>query len=176
MAIALARSPALNHTTGAGSSIFWVKLLATSPTGPHSHPLTDVHEDRRSYALVVDDDELLRMDVCEILEQAGFRTLKADTGHGAMAVLEQRHLDVSLMFSDVEMPGLRNGFALAREVAVKWPHIANVIASGQMRPGRDELSEGACFLGKPFSAEMVHGHLRKILPGGQKPEPLRGMP
>ena len=135
--------------------------------------MTDAQEDRRPYALVVDDDGLLRMDVCEILEQAGFRTLEAEDGDAAILVLERQHLDVTLMFSDVEMPGSRNGFALAREVAVKYPAISLVVASGRIRPGPGELPEGARFIGKPFSAETVHGHLREILPDHQKPEPLR---
>lgn len=132
------------------------------------------HADKRPYALIVDDDGLLRMDVAEILEQVGFRTLEAGDGDEAIRVLEQHHLDVTLLFSDVEMPGSRNGFALAREVAVRWSSIALVIASGRMRPGEGEMPEGARFIGKPFSIETVHGHLREILPDDRKPEPLRG--
>ena len=121
-------------------------------------------DDVRHHALIVDDDELLRMDVAEILDQAGFRTIEAEHGDAAILILEQRHLDIVLLFSDVEMPGSRNGFALAREAAVKWPHIAIVIASGRLRPAEGELPEGACFISKPFSAEAVHHHLREVLP------------
>ena len=131
------------------------------------------HDDLRPYALVVDDDGLLRMDIAEILEHAGFRTLEAEDGDAAILVLEERHLDIVLLFSDVEMPGSRNGFALARETAVKWPHVAIVIASGGLMPAPGEMPEGACFLNKPFSSEAVHGHLREILPDDRKPEPLR---
>ena len=142
----------------------------------HSSPMAEPHADLRPTALVVDDDGILRMDVADILEQVGFRTLEAETGDEAMAVLEQHHLDVTLLFSDVEMPGSRNGFALAREVAVKWPYIAIVIASGRLRPADGELPEGARFIGKPFSAEVVHGHLQEILPEGGQPERLQGRP
>ena len=131
------------------------------------------HDDLRPYALVVDDDGLLRMDTAEILEQAGFRTLEAEDGDAAIVVLEQHHLDIVLLFSDVDMPGSRDGFALAREAAVRWPYVALVIASGRRYPAAGELPEGACFVGKPFSAEMVHGHLQEILPDDRKPELLR---
>ena len=130
-------------------------------------------DDLRPYALVVDDDGLLRMDPAEILEEAGFRTLEAEDGDAAILVLEQHHLDIVLMFSDVEMPGSRDGFALAREAAAQWPHVALVIASGRRHPAPGEMPEGACFIGKPFNAEMVHGHLQEILPDNRKPEPLR---
>lgn len=129
--------------------------------------------DVRPTALVVDDDAILRMDVAEILEQAGFRTLDAEDGDEAMTVLEQHHLDVTLLFSDVEMPGSRDGFALAREVAVKWPAISIVVASGRLVPLDGEMPEGARFIGKPFSAEVVHGHLREMIPDHRKPEALQ---
>ena len=82
-------------------------------------------------------------------------------------------MDVTLLFSDVEMPGSRNGFALAREVCVRWPYISLVIASGRLSPGPGELPEGARFISKPFSAETVHGHLREVLPDGVKPAALK---
>ena len=131
------------------------------------------HDDLRPYALVVDDDGLLRMDTAEILESAGFRTLEAEDGDAAIVVLEHHHLDIVLLFSDVDMPGSRDGFALAREAAFRWPYVALVIASGRRHPANGELPEGACFIGKPFSAEVVHGHLQEILPDDRKPGPLR---
>ncbi len=51
--------------------------------------------------------------------------------------------------------------------------MAIVVASGRLKPADGDLPEGACFLCKPFSAEMVHGHLQEILPEDRKPEPLR---
>ena len=85
-------------------------------------------------------------------------------GDEAILVLEQRHLDVSLLFSDVEMPGPRDELALAREVGVKWPYVSIVVASRRIRPAPGELPAGAHVIGKPFSAEAVHGRLRDTLP------------
>lgn len=125
------------------------------------------------YALVVDDDALIRMTAMDILEEAGFHTFEAADGDAAMALLADKHALIVLLFTDVQMPGSRNGFAVARETAGQWPHIAIVVASGQARPCSGDLPEGARFLGKPFSAEMVREHIKEILPDGQKPEPLR---
>lgn len=125
------------------------------------------------YALVVDDDPFIRMDAIDILEQAGFRTFEARDGDVAMTMLGTHHASIILLFSDVQMPGSRDGFAVARETADLYPHIAIVVASGHAKPGPGDLPGGACFLGKPFSAAMIHGHLKEILPDGQKPEPLR---
>ena len=124
-------------------------------------------------ALVVDDDALIRMTACDILEDAGFETLEARDVDEALLVMGQHHAAVQLLFTDVEMPGSRDGFALAREVAQRWPHVGILVASGNVKPDPDAMPDGAVFIGKPFSAEVVHTRVREILPDGQKPEPLR---
>lgn len=125
------------------------------------------------YALVVDDDGLIRMDAMDILQDAGFRTFEASDGDKAMVLLAERHALIVLLFTDVQMPGSRNGFAVARETASRWPHIAIVVASGHVRPEPGEMPDGARFINKPFTADMVHDHLKEILPEGRKPAPLR---
>lgn len=127
------------------------------------------------YALVVDDDRLIRMDAADILADAGFRTFEAETGDKAIPLLEREQECIVLLFSDVQMPGSRDGFALARETAERWPHISIVIASGNLKPGPDDMPKGARFIGKPFSAETVYAHIQEILPDGRKPDPLKDL-
>ena len=71
------------------------------------------------------------------------------------------------------MPGSTNGFALARHVAEPWPWIEIVIASGHVKPAPNDMPEKASFISKPFSTDTVHSHLRKQLPDGKKPPPLK---
>ncbi|WP_348271034.1 response regulator [Methylobacterium sp. Leaf86] len=125
------------------------------------------------YALVADDDFLIRMDAETILEDAGFHALSAENGVVAIKLLNQYAGSIVLLFTDVEMPGGPDGFELAQTTARRWPDISIVVASGGVKPGPDDLPEGAVFLNKPFSAQMVHDHLDKILPDGRKPEPLK---
>lgn len=126
------------------------------------------------YAIVADDDALIRMDATDILEDAGFRTHEACTVEDVIKLLEAAAESVQLLFSDVRMPpSERNGFDLAREVDKRWPHIQILIASGEAKPQGGDLPERARFINKPFSADVVHNHLDEILPDGQKPEPLK---
>lgn len=127
-----------------------------------------------SYALVVEDEVLIRMDAASILEDAGFEVIEAGNVAEALSLLQQHHSHITLLFSDVHMPGIGDGFALARRTAEHWPHISIVIASGRANPGPDDLPAGARFVPKPFSAEIVRHHLRRVLPNEQQPEPLRG--
>lgn len=125
------------------------------------------------YALVVDDNALILMDACDILDAAGFRFYEASTGDAAKLLLMDHAEEVTLLFSDVEMPGDTDGFALARHVAVHWPWIEIVIVSGNAEPGPGSMPTKATFLRKPFNREIIHTHLRDTLPDHMKPEPLR---
>jgi DNA-binding NtrC family response regulator len=125
------------------------------------------------YSLVVDGDVVVRMGAMDILEEAGFRTFEASDGNKALTLISKHESLIMLLFTGLKLPGSLNGFAVASQVARLWPHIAIVVASGDIRPLPGELPDGARFIPKPFSAEMVHAHLKEILPDGQKPEPLR---
>jgi CheY-like chemotaxis protein len=101
-------------------------------------------DDRVPFALVADDDALIRMDAADILEAAGFRTHGAADVEEAIAILEYSAESIQLLFSDVQMPlGELNGFDLARMCAERWPHIGILVASGQIRPEDGELPKGA---------------------------------
>jgi CheY-like chemotaxis protein len=100
------------------------------------------------YALVVDDDQIVLMDLCFMLEEAGFRFYEAGSGDQAKDLLSQHAESVTLLFSDVEMPGQTNGFALARYVDEHWPWIEIVIASGRLKPEPGDMPEKATFIGK----------------------------
>lgn len=123
-------------------------------------------------ALVVDDDALIRMDAAAILEDAGFVTLEAAHADAALELLRERHPHLSLLFTDVQMPGDLDGFALARHAAGHWPHICIVVSSGLAKPAPGDLPDGAHFIAKPFSAQVVHDHLRDMLPEERKPPRL----
>ena len=130
--------------------------------------------DRHSpYALVADDDALIRMDACEILKEAGFRCHDAATAEQAVELLGRFGQNIQLLFTDVSMPpGKMTGFDLARHCAQNWPQIGILVASGGPPPGPGDMPDGALFISKPFTADLVREHLLKIFPEGQRPEPL----
>jgi CheY-like chemotaxis protein len=125
------------------------------------------------YAVVVDDDLFILMHACDILGAAGFRFHEAGTGEEAKTLLADHADDVTLLFSDVEMPGDTDGFAIAHYVAEHWPWIEIVIASGNVKPGPGDMPDKATFIGKPFNDRMVHQHLRDKLPDSKQPEQLK---
>jgi PleD family two-component response regulator len=60
--------------------------------------------DSETKVLVVEDEMVLRMRAVEIVEDAGFTAIEAINADEALTILESRS-DISLLFSDVQMPG-----------------------------------------------------------------------
>ncbi|WP_236549370.1 response regulator, partial [Novosphingobium sp. TCA1] len=126
------------------------------------------------FALIADDDPLVRMSSAEILEEAGFRVLEAESVDQAVRILQANGNGIRLLFTDVQMPpSNRDGFELARTCADAWPDIHILVASGLVRPGDGDLPEGAIFINKPFSADLVYDRLQDLLPTDEQPAPLR---
>ena len=131
-------------------------------------------DDFTPYALVADDDVLIRMDASDILQDAGFRVHEAANAEEALTILEQAGASIQLLFTDVHMPPSKlTGFHLARECAADWPDIKILVASGQSLPQSGDMPEGAVFVKKPFSSDAIIDRLQELLPDGQKPEPLK---
>lgn len=103
--------------------------------------------------LVVEDEILIRMDVADLLTDAGYRVIAEVNADHALAVLGVRS-DVDVLFTDINMPGTLNGSALARIVDMRWPGIAIIAASaGRLTLG--ELPDTARFLSKPYPPSLV---------------------
>jgi DNA-binding NtrC family response regulator len=114
--------------------------------------------------LVVDDEPLILMDASNIISDAGYAVVEAGSVDEAFDFL-QRHASLQLRFTDVQTPGEMNGFALAGEVAERWPHICVVVASGAAVPAPGDLPDKARFINKPFSASLVLETIREFCRG-----------
>jgi CheY-like chemotaxis protein len=126
-------------------------------------------ESRPTVILVVEDEALVRMIASDILtEKGGYRVLEAAHAEEALTLLESRH-DVRLVFTDVEMPGSLDGFALARIVDMRFPGIKVIVTSGRMTPGAGDLPKGTRFLPKPYAPLALVGMVRGILDEAEKP-------
>ncbi|QTC91065.1 response regulator [Brevundimonas goettingensis] len=106
--------------------------------------------------LVVDDEPLLRLDATEALQSAGCTTHEAGDTDEALQMLVL-HPDISVLFTDINMPGPRDGMALAEEVHRKRPDVHLIITSGNERPGPAEIPPDGQFLPKPYDMEIVAG-------------------
>jgi CheY-like chemotaxis protein len=122
-------------------------------------------EFRRPVVLIVEDEFLLRMDAVDMIAAAGFEVVEAANADRAIEILEARS-DITVIFTDIQMPGSMDGLKLARAVRGRWPPIKIVATSGHVHVREADLPEGGRFLSKPYSPVQVTGVLRELTSGG----------
>jgi CheY-like chemotaxis protein len=111
--------------------------------------------------LIVEDEFLLRMNAVDMIKAAGFEAVEAANADEAIAILETRR-DITVVFTDIQMPGSMDGLKLARAVRGRWPPIKIVATSGLVDVAETDLPDGGRFLAKPYSPHQLAGLLREL--------------
>src|SRR3954463_6368378 len=112
--------------------------------------------------LVVEDEMILRMRAVDIVEDAGFNPVEAVNADEAISILESRS-DISLLFTDIQMPGSMDGLKLAHAVHDRWPAIKIILVSGQVNPSDAERPADSRFFGKPINLARMIPAMRAML-------------
>ena len=120
----------------------------------------------RPVVLIVEDEFLLRMNAVDMIRAAGFEAVEAGNADEAIEILESR-LDITVVFTDVQMPGSMDGLKLAQAVRGRWPPIKIVATSGHVHVHVTEtdLPDGGRFLPKPYSSHQIASVLRELTGG-----------
>jgi CheY-like chemotaxis protein len=112
--------------------------------------------------LIVEDEMMLRMRAVDIVEDAGFSPVQAVNADQALSILESRS-DISLLFTDIQMPGSMDGLKLAHAVHDRWPGIKIILVSGQVNPSDAERPADSRFFGKPLSDGQMIAELQAMV-------------
>jgi two-component sensor histidine kinase/CheY-like chemotaxis protein len=115
--------------------------------------------------LIVEDEMVLRMRAVDIVEDAGFCPVEAVNADEALSILESRS-DISLLFTDIQMPGSMDGLKLAHAVHDRWPGIKIILVSGRVTPTEAEKPADSRFFGKPLGVEQMVGELQAMVGAG----------
>jgi CheY-like chemotaxis protein len=110
--------------------------------------------------LVVEDEVLVRLMIAEELRSAGFQVIEASDADEALAVLANI-TDVSVIFSDIRMPGSMDGLELAKKVRADFPKIRIVLASGNLAAVASVDHDG--FFLKPYEADEIINLIKTLL-------------
>jgi CheY-like chemotaxis protein len=111
--------------------------------------------------LIVEDEALVRMTAVDMIEEAGFEVLEAANADEAILLLEARR-DITVVFTDIEMPGSMDGLRLAHAVRGRWPPIKIIATSGRYVVRDGDLPSGGLFLAKPYSSDEISSALRNL--------------
>jgi two-component system, response regulator PdtaR len=118
-------------------------------------------ETKQHIVLIVEDEFLIRMDAVDMIRAAGFEVVEAANADEAILILEDR-LDITVVFTDIHMPGSMDGLKLAAAIRGRWPPIRIVATSGRAKIGDDDLPSGSRFLPKPYNARQIVETLRDL--------------
>jgi CheY-like chemotaxis protein len=106
--------------------------------------------------LVVEDEVLIRILICDALRDAGARVVEAENADEALAYLAADP-SLHLVFSDVRMPGSMDGLQLLSRIAADFPHVKTVLTSGHLSPS--EAPGDTLLITKPYPCEKVASQL-----------------
>ena len=132
--------------------------------GPSDEPIASQEE----CVLVVEDEPALLEMVSTLLENYGYRILRASDGLEAMEVWKRHAGNIDLLITDMVMPRGLSGRELAEELRREQPDLKILYTSGYSVDIAGEdlvLSEGVNFIGKPYHPSALARTIRKCLDG-----------
>jgi CheY-like chemotaxis protein len=115
--------------------------------------------------LLVEDEEVVRLMLVEVLTRQGYTVLDAGRGAAALTLAEKAAKPIDLLVTDMSMPGI-TGWDLAQSLRRRHPGIPVLFMSGY------NDHETACWgrmdppakhLYKPFSLEVFLNQTRQML-------------
>ncbi len=149
----------VESSEGAGTTITLVlprgeavveEPAAVAPAAVEASPSDEVGE-----ALLVEDDDNVAALTGEMLGYLGWRVTRVASAEAALGAITNG-LDVGLVFSDVMMPGGKNGIELAQALRQRHVDLPIVLASGYTESVyRDAEREGLLLLSKPFNMDTL---------------------
>lgn len=121
---------------------------------PDNMPLAHPH------ILVVEDEPLVRQLICDILNDLGAVVTERDRADSGLEYLDNHASEVTLIISDILMPGRLDGYQLAHIVAMRWPEIPILLTSGFSGAHTHQLPANASFLAKPWTYNQIEDAVR----------------
>ena len=118
--------------------------------------------------LVVEDEEDVRTLVAGYLNSLGYRALTASDGMEAMEIAQQMRDEIHVLLTDVVLPKMR-GPELAERLKFVLPKLKIIYMSGYLEENQDQRGflDGAIFLDKPFSRDVLANRIGEALHGSQ---------
>ena len=128
-------------------------------------------------ALVVDDEHFARLFAMQILLDRDFVVLEAaDAAEGAQMLRDNE--DVSILITDVAMPGEVDGLGLAAQAMALRPGVGVVLVSGHAPPIRLPTADQV-FVPKPYTPRALLEAVQSVWGGeilpGSAPLPMTAL-
>ncbi|MEQ1941679.1 ATP-binding protein [Mesorhizobium sp. VNQ89] len=133
---------------------------------------TDHHEPPRAEGgetvLLVDDEPLIRMLAAEQLEELGYTVIEAGDGPSALKILNSQR-PISLLITDVGLPGGMNGRQVADAARVSRPGMEVLFVTGYAENAvlsHGHLDAGMHVITKPFQMDVFARRVKELIAKG----------
>ena len=141
---------------GLGTNVeLWLPISEAAAEAVESEPKPVADAVDAGLALLVDDEELVRMSTAAMLADFGYRVVEAASAEAALRLIDQG-LQPRLLVTDHLMPGM-NGTDLAREIRARQPGIEVLVVSGYAES--EGIAPDLPRLTKPFRADEMAASL-----------------
>jgi PAS domain S-box-containing protein len=163
-----AGSVVVKSEVGRGTTIV-LSLPRSEAAVPAMAPTADpyIPQPAQGTVLVVEDNVEVGDVSATLLEQIGYRVLRADNAAAALARLEEGDT-VDLVFSDIVMPNSMNGIHLAQELSVRYPKLRVLLTTGYSEVAAAAETRFA-ILRKPFELSALERAVRDAIAGTSNP-------
>ena len=111
-------------------------------------------EDSPKEVLVVEDEPLVRIAAADALVDRGIMAREAGNASEALEALDN-HLQIGVVFTDINMPGEPDGLGLAEQASVERPDVEIIVTSGARQMRDEDLPDDGVFLAKPYTPERL---------------------
>ena len=164
----------VDSAPGAGAT-FRLLLRASdkqAPARPEERPAPQIAAPAaRGRLLVVEDDRAVLAVTVEMLSGMGYDVTTASDAAAALELLEQG-ASIDLLFSDVVMPGGRNGVELARIARTMRPDLKVLLTSGYIGEAVSMAGDAFDLIDKPYERSALAAKLTELLQDNRA-EPVR---
>ena len=157
----------VNSVIGKGATFkIYLPQVDESPDAS-TEPLVDtVNHQGNETILLVEDEEVVRSLIEQILLEKGYKARVAKDANEAKTICQQECQDIQLAITDVVMPGSMSGVKLAEELQKINPKIQILFISGYTDENiiqQGVLKPEVAFLQKPFTPAALLTRVRELL-------------
>lgn len=149
-------------TVGSGTTVtlYLPRSHAVVARSTESPSIQAFHSGQGTILIVEDNPDVAEV-TASLVEQLGYRTVRAENATDALSRL-QRNDKINLVFSDIVMPGSMNGIALAQEISRRYPQIPVLLTTGYSDMVQAAESRFV-ILRKPFQLPTLEKSINEIL-------------
>lgn len=116
----------------------------------------------RYHIMLVEDDDMVRTVVSEILSDLSYHVVSFSNGFDALDYYKKNLNEIDIVISDMRMPNM-NGMQLHKKLSTLNPNLLFIMLSGFVNEITLEEDEKTIILAKPVTVKTIEEAIKKLL-------------